>query len=53
MIAHKIIINASRVMPQIVASLTDDSCGVIYDRNLFIVQATVLKIFMTIKFTNW
>ncbi len=31
---------AHRVMLQIVASLTDDSRGVIYDCGIFIVQAT-------------
>ncbi len=30
----------SRVMLQIVASLTDDSRGIVYDRYLFIVKAT-------------
>jgi hypothetical protein len=30
----------STVMLQIVASFTDDSRGVIYNRNMFIVQAT-------------
>ncbi len=36
----RMIIDSSRVVVQIVASLTDDSRGVIYDRNMFIVQAT-------------
>jgi len=31
--ASRIIIDDSRVMHQIVASLTDDSRGIIYDRN--------------------
>ncbi len=49
-VASEIIIEDSRVMPQIVASLTEDSRGVIYNQNLFIVQATdwlllILKIF--------
>jgi hypothetical protein len=35
-----IIIDNSRVVLQIVASLTDDSRGVIYYCNVFIVQAT-------------
>jgi hypothetical protein len=34
------VIDDSRVALQIVASLTDDSRGVIYDRNVFILQAT-------------
>jgi hypothetical protein len=33
-------IDDSWVMLQIVVPLTDDSTGVIYDRNVFIVQAT-------------
>jgi hypothetical protein len=36
----RIIIDESRVTLQIVASLTDNSRGVTYDRNVFIVQAT-------------
>ncbi len=36
----RIIIDNSRVVVQIVASLTDDSRRVIYDRNMFIVLAT-------------
>ncbi len=35
-----IIIDDTRVMLQTVASLTDDSRGVIYDRSMFIEQAT-------------
>ncbi len=38
--ASKIAIDNSRVMTQIVASLTNNSRGVIYNRNMFIVQAT-------------
>ena len=38
----RIVIDDSRVLLQIVASLTDDSRGVIYNRNMFIVQATGL-----------
>jgi hypothetical protein len=38
--ASKIVIDNSRVMLQIVASLTDDSRGVIYNCNMFKVQAT-------------
>ncbi len=45
--ASRIIIDDSRVMFLIVASLTDDSVGVIYFRNMFKVQATGPK------FTNW
>ncbi len=40
--APRIIIDASRVMLQIVASLTDDSRGIIDDHNMFMVQATGL-----------
>ncbi len=36
----RIIINNSRVMLQIVAPLTDNSRGIIYESNVFIVQAT-------------
>jgi hypothetical protein len=39
--ASRIIIDSSRVMLQIVASLTDDFRGVIYNPNMFIVQAWV------------
>ncbi len=38
--ASRIVIRDSRVTLQIVASLSDDSRGIIYDRNMFIVQAT-------------
>ncbi len=37
-----IVIDDSRVMLQIVESLTDDSRAVIYNCNMFIVQATVV-----------
>ncbi len=37
-----ITIDNSRVILQIVASLTDNSIGIIYDHNMFIVQATAL-----------
>ncbi len=37
--ASRIIIDDSRVMLQIVASLTVDSMGIKYNRNMFIVQA--------------
>jgi hypothetical protein len=40
--ASKIVIDDSSVTLQIVASLSDNSRGVIYDRNVFIVQATGL-----------
>jgi hypothetical protein len=36
----KILIEDSRVMLLIVASLTDNSIGIICDHNMFIVQAT-------------
>jgi hypothetical protein len=42
--ASRIIIDNSRVMIQIVASLTDDSTGNIYDPNIFIAQATVVDL---------
>jgi hypothetical protein len=35
----RFVIDDSRVMLQIVASITDDSGGIIYDQNMFIVQA--------------
>jgi hypothetical protein len=38
--ASGIVIDNSRVMLQIVASLTDDSRGIIYNQNGVIVQAT-------------
>ncbi len=38
--ASRIISDVSRLALQIVASLTDDSGGIIYGRNMFIVQAT-------------
>jgi hypothetical protein len=38
--ASWIVINNSRVTLQIAASLTDNSSGVNYDRNMFIVQVT-------------
>ncbi len=37
--ASRIVIDDSRVRFQIVASLTDDSKGIIYNRNMFRVQA--------------
>ncbi len=36
----RIIIDEPRVMLKIVVSLTDNSRGIIYDRNMFIVQGT-------------
>jgi hypothetical protein len=36
----KTMIDKSRVMVQIVASLTDDSRGIIYNSNMVILQAT-------------
>ncbi len=44
---------ALRVMLQIVASLTDDSRAVIYDRNMFIVQATGSNIIKTFYVHYW
>ncbi len=41
--ASCIVIDDSRVMLQIVASLTDDSRGMIYECNIFIVQVTELE----------
>ncbi len=38
--ACMIVIGNSRVMLQIVVSLTDDFRGIIYDRDMFMVQAT-------------
>ncbi len=38
----RVISYAPRVMLHIVASLTDDSFGIIYDHNMFIVQAIYL-----------
>ncbi len=38
--ASGIVIDDSRVMLQIVVSLTDDSRGIIYNKNMVIVQAT-------------
>jgi hypothetical protein len=40
----RIAIDDSRVMLQIVASLTDDSRGIIYNFNMFIVLATAVSI---------
>ncbi len=37
--ASRIVIDKSIVMLQTVASLTDDSRGIVYDHNMFIVQA--------------
>jgi hypothetical protein len=42
--ASRIIIYYSRVMLQIVASLTDNSSGIIYDCNMFIVQTPVVNV---------
>jgi hypothetical protein len=41
--ASRIAMNNSRVTLQIVASLTDNSRGIIYDHNVFIVQAAGVK----------
>ncbi len=48
----RIIIDDSRVMLQIVASLTYDSRGIIYNHNLFIVQSSgvnVIKLFSSLS----
>jgi len=45
--ASKIVTDVSRVTLQIVASLADASRGVIYDHNMFIVQASLMVI------VNW
>jgi hypothetical protein len=52
--ASRIIIDASRVMVQIVASLTDYSRGIIYDHNMFIVEVTgsISKITLGLKYKN-
>jgi len=42
--ASSIIIDNCRLTLQIVEPHTDDSRGIIYDHNMFIVQATVEKI---------
>ncbi len=42
----RIVIDDSRVMLQIVASLTDNSRGIIYDCNMFIVQGTGLHLYL-------
>ena len=45
--ATRIIIDDSRVVLQIVASLTDNSTGIIYNCNMFIVQATAYLLGVT------
>jgi len=45
--ACRIIIDDSRVMLQIVASLTNNTRGVIYDCNMFTAQATSCSISIT------
>ncbi len=45
--ASGIIFDDSRVMLQIVASLTDDSKGNIYAHNMLIVKATGVNIFFS------
>jgi hypothetical protein len=40
--APRIVIDDSWVKVQIVASLTDNSRGIIYNHNMFMVQATAL-----------
>jgi hypothetical protein len=56
--ASRIVIEDSRVMLQIVATLTDDSRGIIYNCNLLKVQATdqcdsVLKCIIIITVIIW
>ncbi len=49
--ASRIVIDNSRVKLQIVASLNGDSRGIIYNRNIFIVQApgaNVIKLFTAV-----
>jgi len=41
------------MMSQFGASLTDDSRVVIYDRNVFIIQATVIKLRANLKVEPW
>jgi hypothetical protein len=43
--APRVINNAPRVTLQIVASLTDNSRSIIYDRNMFVAQATDLILY--------
>jgi hypothetical protein len=53
---YKIIIDDSRVTLQIVASLTDDSRGVINDCNIFIIQTTDAsygQYYKHLMITNW
>ncbi len=45
--ACRIVIDNSRVMLQIVASLTDESRDIIYDCNMFTAQATSCSIIIT------
>ncbi len=47
--APRVVNYAPRVMLQIVASLSDDSQGVIYDRNMFIVQATLVEFYFRLS----
>ncbi len=48
----RILIDDARVTLQIVASLIDDSRGIKYDRNMFIVQATGLPVKWNLSFIN-
>jgi hypothetical protein len=48
----RILIDDSRVTLQIVASLIDDSWGINYDRNMFIVQDTGLPVKWNLSFIN-
>ncbi len=49
----RVVSYAPRVMLQIVASLTDDSRGIIYDRNMFIAQANGLILHNFIFFITY
>jgi hypothetical protein len=49
--AYTFVNYAPRVTLQIVMSLTDDSGGIIYDRNMFIVQAPGFT--MSTNFCSW
>ncbi len=50
--SSRFVIDDSRVMLQIVASLTDDSEGIIYGWNMLIVQAKGVTVSQTF-FTSW
>ncbi len=52
--SSRIVIDKSRVMLQIVVSFTDYSRSIIYDCNMFIVEATgsISKITLGLKYKN-